>query len=130
MTPLRALVISARAGLENLSPTELAAELARGDAVVVDVREPAEVARGTLPGAVAVPRGLLEFLADGVEARGHPDLRPGRRLVLCSAAGDRSALAAAALQALGRTDVAHLAGGLRAWTAEGRPLRRAGAQEP
>ncbi|MCW2601206.1 MAG: putative Rhodanese domain protein [Frankiales bacterium] len=122
MTRVQELVTAALAGIENLRPAELAEELSRGDVLVVDVREPAEAARGTLPGAVVVPRGLLEFLAEGDSPRLHPWLVPERRVVVCSAVGARSALAATTLQALGYGDVAHLAGGVRGWAEEGRPL--------
>jgi rhodanese-related sulfurtransferase len=124
VTRVQELVTAARAGIENLSPAELADEVRRGDVLVVDVREPAEAARGTLPGALVVPRGLLEFLAEGHGRQVQPSFVPDRRVVLCSAVGARSALAAMTLQALGYGDVAHLAGGVRAWVEDGRPLHR------
>ena len=114
MSRVDELVTSARAGVENLTPADLARELARGQVVLVDVREEAELDAGTLPGAVHVPRGRLEFA--GIE--------PGRRVVLLSGLGRRSALAAQALQAVGHVDVAHLEGGLSRWCAEGRPTTR------
>lgn len=119
MSRVRQLVTAARAGIENLSPDDLAAELAGGGVLLVDVREAPEAAGGSVEGAVVVPRGLLEFCV----ALGEP----GRRVVVVSAAGRRSALAAQALQSLGVRDVAHLAGGLRRWVAEGRPLVPVGA---
>jgi rhodanese-related sulfurtransferase len=111
VTRVGELVIAARAGIENLSPSEVADELARGDVLLVDVREAEEAARGTLLGAVVLPRGLLEWA----------ELDPRRRVVLISAVGSRSALAASTLHALGHRDVAHLDGGYRRWAAEGRP---------
>ena len=114
MSRVDELVTSARAGVENLTPADLVRELDRGDVLLVDVREEAELDAGTLPGAVHVPRGRLEFVG----------LEPARRVVLLSGRGRRSALAASALQAVGHTDVAHLEGGLSRWSAEGRPTTR------
>ncbi len=53
----------AKAEVENVSPTDAAAELSSGDAVFLDVREPVEWEEH-ITGAVQVPRGLLEFAAD------------------------------------------------------------------
>ncbi|MDO8505987.1 MAG: rhodanese-like domain-containing protein, partial [Candidatus Limnocylindria bacterium] len=47
---------------------------------------------------------------------------PERRIILHCATGGRSALAAAALQDMGYTNVAHLDGGFKAWAAAGRPI--------
>ncbi|MDN5749676.1 MAG: hypothetical protein L0H64_14355 [Pseudonocardia sp.] len=73
MTGIREIVIAARAGIENLEPADLAAELDRLGVLLVDVREPAETAYGAIPGAVLVPRGLLEFHADS----GNPSTSTG-----------------------------------------------------
>lgn len=112
----------ARAAVENLRPGDLAAELADGEVVVVDVREPDERAGGIIPGAVGVPRGVIEFAADpeGV-ASGH-GLERHRRVVVYCDTGARSALVVHALYGLGFRDIAHLDGGLAAWLAEGRPV--------
>lgn len=122
MTGIREIVIAAMAGIENLGPADLAAEIDRPGVLLVDVREPDETAYGGIPGAVLVPCGLLEFHAD----RGHPRHVDGfvadRRVVVYCSTGSRSALAARSLHELGYRDVAHLDGGLDAWIAEGRPM--------
>lgn len=121
MTGVRDIVVAARAGIENLSPSDVAAEIAGPGVLLVDVREPAEAAYGALPGAVLVPRGLLEFAADAASPQHIAGFVPGRRVVVYCANGARSALAVRSLQELGFRDVAHLDGGLDAWIAEGRP---------
>jgi rhodanese-related sulfurtransferase len=84
--------------------------------VVVDVREADErVATGSIPGAVHVPRGLLEFRADPSHPSHDPRLDPAADVLVYCAAGSRSALAAATLRALGYARVAHLDGGVTAW---------------
>ncbi len=122
MTGVREMVIAARAAVENLAPADAAAELDRSDVMLVDVREPVETATGCIPGAVRVPRGVLEFRADRSSAHHLDGFAPGRRVIVYSSTGARSALAARSLQELGYHDAAHLDGGLEAWNAEGRPL--------
>ena len=121
MTTAMELVAAAKAGIENLSPADVAAEVERG-AVLVDVREPTETINGVIAGAVLAPRGMLEFHADASTPYHLEALSPERRVILYCAAGSRSALASKTLQELGYTDVAHLEGGVQAWTADGRPL--------
>lgn len=119
-----ALIAAARSGLEAVTPVQLAAEWPADDAVLVDLREREEIARdGLLPGAIHVPRGLLEFAADPASPLHNPALRPERRVILYCASGGRSALGARALREMGYTRLAHLEGGVGAWKAQGLPLR-------
>jgi rhodanese-related sulfurtransferase len=117
------LVAEAKQRIENLTPEQVAAEVEGGQAVLVDLREPEERAQsGAIPGAVHAPRGMLEFYADPSSPYHRPELDPARRTILYCASGGRSALAAEALQQLGYTKVAHLDGGIKAWTASGRDV--------
>lgn len=94
--------------------------LGHSDWLVVDIRDPREIAKlGTIPGAFRAPRGMLEFWVDPLSPYYKPALDDGRRLLLYCGSGWRSALAAAALQEMGRDDVAHLAGGFTAWQEAG-----------
>lgn len=115
------LIAAAKAQVEQLSPEDASVELRRGDVLLVDLREPAERGEhGVIAGAVHAPRGMLEFYADPTSAYFHPEFDPARRTILYCATGGRSALAAATLQELGYTRVAHLTGGLNAWREAGR----------
>jgi rhodanese-related sulfurtransferase len=117
-------VREAKQRVENLSVEETARELERG-ALLVDLRESEERReRGTIPGAVHLPRGMLEFYADATLPYHRPELEPGRRIILHCASGGRSALAADLLGEMGYTNVAHLDGGMTAWAAAGRPVER------
>ena len=110
------LIAEAKARIENLMPEAVAAELAGGEALLVDIREPEERAQhGGIPGAIHTSRGMLEFAADPTSAYYHPAFDPSARIILYCASGGRSALAADMLQILGYTRVAHLDGGLKAW---------------
>ncbi|HEX7324387.1 MAG TPA: rhodanese-like domain-containing protein [Rhodanobacteraceae bacterium] len=117
------LVTEAKAQLENLTPGQVEAEVAKG-ALLVDVREGTECALGMIPGALHIPRGMLEFRADPASPAHHAALDPNRRIILHCASGGRSALSAMTLRQLGFTNVAHLDGGFRTWVAAGKPVAK------
>lgn len=120
-----ALVAEAKANVENLTVEQFAKEVEGGDAVVVDLREPEELATaGRVPGAVHVPRGMLEFRSDPTSPYHDNALDPAGRTLLYCASGGRSALGAAALKELGYTNVAHLDGGFKNWAEAGRRVER------
>jgi rhodanese-related sulfurtransferase len=117
-------VSEAKQRVENLSVEEAAREVERG-ALLVDLRESEERREhGAIPGAVHMPRGMLEFYADSTLPYHRPELERERRIVLHCASGGRSALAADLLRDMGYTNVAHMDGGMKAWVATGRPVER------
>ncbi|MER6590676.1 rhodanese-like domain-containing protein [Micromonospora purpureochromogenes] len=117
------LVAQAKSEISNLSVEEVARELEGDSETLVDIREPDEVRRdGSIPGAVAAPRGMLEFWADPASPYHRPEFDPSGRTILYCASSGRSALAVQALQSLGYTDIAHLEGGVKAWKEQGRPV--------
>ena len=87
----------------------------------MDVREPAEYLEGHIPGAINIPRGVLEFQVDGhpaVNCQQDPALaHRGSALVLCCRSGARSTLAADALRQLGFAEPLSLVGGFSGWLA-------------
>jgi rhodanese-related sulfurtransferase len=122
--PIFASVAQAKQRIENLSVDQLKAELQQGAALLlVDIRELQErVDLGTLPGAVHVPRGMLEFWADPASPYYRDYFTEHRRIIVFCAGGGRSALAAVALQEMGFTDVAHLEAGFGGWQKAGEPI--------
>jgi rhodanese-related sulfurtransferase len=117
------MVAAAKACIQNLSVEEVAAELARSDIVLVDIREPEERAMtGTIPGAVHAARGMLEFYADPTSPYHRSEFETDRRIVLYCAFGGRSALATDMLKKLGYESVAHLGGGFKSWMAGDQPV--------
>ncbi len=94
------------------------------DLLVIDVREPDEYAGGHLPGAVLVPRGKLEFLADPSSSYRHAEMRPERPVAVYCHLGLRGLLAAATLQQLGYRHVVNLDGGIDAWISSGHDVER------
>jgi len=119
---VRDLVAVAKSRIREITATELLA-LQDAGAPVVDVREPDEFAEGHLPGAVNIPRGLLEFEVDGHPAVNYETaealLHRERPVVLYCLSGGRSALAAEALKRLGFSSPVSLAGGILHWADAG-----------
>lgn len=117
------LVGEAKGRVENLDPDAVERELASGDAVLVDLREAEELDQnGRIPGAIHVPRGMLEFRADPTSPYHQEPLDPSKRVILHCASGGRSALGASVLQEMGYSNVAHLDGGITAWKDAGKPV--------
>ena len=123
---LKDLVADAKTRIREVSATE-AAEAAKQNprTLIVDVREPAEWAEGHIPGALLVPRGMLEAKADLEYANREPRLADRNQpIIVQCASGGRSALAADALQAMGFTNVRSMAGGIAAWKEKGLPIEK------
>jgi rhodanese-related sulfurtransferase/2-polyprenyl-3-methyl-5-hydroxy-6-metoxy-1,4-benzoquinol methylase len=100
-------------------------------AVILDVREQDELdTAGKIPGAVHVPRGLVEFLADPSSPDCLEEFTSQRPILVYCAAGARSALTAATLRALGHRRVAQLSGGFSAWVEAGRPVEAPAPSSP
>jgi rhodanese-related sulfurtransferase len=115
-TGYRALVDSAMREVETIS-IDQALELAnRDDTVLVDIRDIRELQRdGKVPGAVHVPRGMLEFWIDPNSPYHKPVFNQDKKYVFFCAGGLRSALAAQTAQNMGLKPVAHIEGGFGAW---------------
>ena len=114
------LVAEAMARVENVAPKDASAEVAAGKAIFLDVREPIEWEHH-IAGAIQVPRGVLEFMADATSPRHMPELDPARRVIVYCRSGHRAALAAATLKDMGFESVANLEGGITAWQEAGLP---------
>lgn len=91
------------------------------NALVIDVREPAEHAEGIIEGALPIPRGVLEF-----KLFGHPELEGlseqeilNKPIYIYCASGGRSACSAHALEQIGFKNVFSVAGGIKQWVESG-----------
>jgi len=92
-----------------------------GDALIVDVREPQEYAAGHVPGAINVPRGVLEFqIWRHVGFPAQPGL--DRTVYLQCQSGNRASLAALALEELGFTHATAVVMSLEDWQKAGNPF--------
>ena len=118
------LVAKAKATIRECSVID-AKECLDSDALLIDIREPAEYRRGHIAGALFVPRGMLEFEIHGVvqsarKDRGKPPEE--QAIVLYCGTGGRSALAAATMAELGYRNVRSMSGGIVAWAQAGLPM--------
>jgi molybdopterin/thiamine biosynthesis adenylyltransferase/rhodanese-related sulfurtransferase len=102
--------------VEEIEPFEAAGEIEGGDVVLIDTREPHEYQEAHLEGGKLVPPGLL---ADEIAAAA-PD-KAARTILYCRS-GNRSGKAAAAMQAMGYTNVASVGGGILLWQEQGLPV--------
>ncbi|MFN8216238.1 MAG: molybdopterin-synthase adenylyltransferase MoeB [Solirubrobacterales bacterium] len=102
--------------IEEIQPFEAAAEIEGGDVVLIDTREPHEYQEAHLENGRLVPPGLL---ADEIE--GAAPNRSARTILYCRS-GNRSAIAAAQMQAMGYENVASMEGGIIAWQELGLPV--------
>ena len=94
---------------------------AKTNALIVDVREPEEYAAGYIPGAVNLPRGLLEFTIWGEV--GFPDKTDvNKKIYLYCKTGGRCTLAAKTLQDLGFTNVTAVVMVFEDWKKAGYPV--------
>lgn len=98
----------------DIDPQSLAQMLDRGEALLVDVREPDEFRADHIAGAINLP---LSRFDPSQLPQGH-----GRKLILNCAAGGRSGKALAACDSARAAVDGHLAGGIGAWRAAGLPL--------
>lgn len=121
---VKELLDAANAVVPKITMEEAIALTAAGKAVIVDVRDSAELAEaGKVQGAVHIPRGSLEFRADASTSYHDPRLDPAKTVILYCAAGSRAALAGKALKDMGYADVRNL-GGFKAWVDAGGAVER------
>jgi len=113
------LVDEAKTRVKQTDVADVNRRLAGGERfLLVDVREDHEWARGHLPGAVHLGRGIIER---DVETR-VPDT--STKMVLYCGGGFRSALVADNLQKMGYRNVESMDGGWRGWTEAGLPTEK------
>jgi rhodanese-related sulfurtransferase len=114
-----ALVQAAKQKIREIGIPEYRALEDKGDGLVlIDVREDHEWARGHIPGAMHIGRGILERDIESTFADKNTPL------VLYCGGGYRSALACDNLQTMGYTNVRSLAGGFREWSNNGLPVEK------
>ena len=113
------LVQDAKQRVRETNVPDVKRRMDRGEKLIlVDVREDNEWAKGHIPGAVHMGRGVIERDIE----QSLPDA--GSKLILYCGGGFRSALVADNLQKMGYTNVESMDGGWRGWTEAGLPTVR------
>jgi rhodanese-related sulfurtransferase len=103
------LVQAANAVVPRVSPAQAQELIAKGNTLVVDVRDAPELEKtGKVAGAVHVPRGMLEFRADPESPYHDENFAKDKTVIVYCASGGRSALSGQALKELGYEEVYNL----------------------
>jgi len=125
-TNLKQMMEAANAAVPKITPQQAQELMAKGNAVVVDVRDGTEVAQsGKVKGAVHVSRGMLEFRADPESPAHDKNFARDRNIIVYCGSGGRAALAGKLLKDLGYEHV-YNAGGFKDWADSGGPVEKAG----
>ena len=119
MKTVQSMLEEANAAVPRVGAEEAKAMVGKADVLFLDVREPPEVAAsGKVPGALAVPRGLVEFRADPASPMHDKAFDRAKTVVAYCASGGRSALVLKTLKDMGYAKVANL-GGFQGWVGGG-----------
>ena len=117
-TPVLEMVNQARAATKQVSIKDLKDAVDKNeDMIILDVREPAEYEVAHIPGALNVPRGLLEFSIWAVI----PD--QNKKIYVYCKTGARAALATKVLNELGYKKAVAVHTGGAAWVMAGYPVK-------
>jgi len=117
---LETLIAEADAEVEAVTSETLMTSLEDEALVVIDLRDIRELQReGHVPGAVHMPRGMLEFWIAPESPYARPIFQEDKRFVFYCAMGWRSALACQIANRLGLERAGHLDGGFAAWKEAG-----------
>lgn len=118
MTP-QELLAEAKSQITEINCAQ-ADEMLERSVVFVDVRESTEYDESHIPGALLLPRGVLEF-----RAYDHPILKDrDAEYVFYCRSGARSAMAARNMKRIGYSKGYSMAGGILAWIEEGREIEK------
>lgn len=113
------IVNDAKSRVSECTIQDMKARRAAGEKfVLVDVREESEYAKGHIPGAIHLGKGVIER---DIEEKIPDSSTP---LVLYCGGGFRSALAADNIQKMGYTNVISMDGGWRGWTEANEPIEK------
>jgi rhodanese-related sulfurtransferase len=118
-TTVKDMLAAANAAVPRITPEQAREMIAKGNTLVVDVRDTPEVqASGKVAGAVHVSRGLLEFRADPELPSHDKSFAKDKNVIVYCASGGRSALSGKLLKDLGYEHVYNL-GAFKDWAESG-----------
>lgn len=124
-TNVKQMIEAANAAVPRVTPAEAKEMIAKGNTLVVDVRDAAEVANsGKVAGAVHVSRGMLEFRADPESPAHDKAFDKAKTVIVYCASGGRSALSGKVLKDFGYANVFNL-GAFKDWVDSGGAVDKA-----
>jgi rhodanese-related sulfurtransferase len=122
MPSSKQMVEAANAVVPKITPEEAQKLMAKGNTLLVDVRDALEVEKtGKVAGAVNVSRGMLEFRADPESPYHDKNFAKDKTVILYCASGGRSALSGKTLKDMGYDKVYNL-GAFKDWAESGGPI--------
>ena len=110
------LVAEAQKKITTISVSEAKAQLDKGGVVFLDCREPKEYKSGHVPGAINIPRGLLEFQI------GSKITDKNALVIMYCKSGGRASLGCCSIDKMGYKNVKNMGGGWKAWVKAGYPV--------
>ena len=123
---LKQMMEAANAAVPKITPDKARALIAKGNALIVDVRDASEVEKsGKVAGAINVSRGMLEFRADPESPYHDKNFAKDKTLILYCASGGRSALSGKVLKDMGYNEVYNL-GAFKDWAESGGAIDKPG----
>jgi rhodanese-related sulfurtransferase len=118
-TTVKQMMEAANAAVPKITPDKARELVAKGNALIVDVRDAPEVEKsGKVAGALHVSRGMLEFRADPDSPYHDKNFSKNKTMILYCASGGRSALGGKVLKDMGYNTVYNL-GGFKDWAESG-----------
>jgi rhodanese-related sulfurtransferase len=129
-TSVKQMMEAANAAVPRVTPAQAREMIAKGNTLVVDVRDAPEVEKtGKVAGAVHVSRGMLEFRADPDSPYHDKSFDKAKTVILYCASGGRSALGGKVLKDMGYQKVYNL-GAFKDWIVNGGLFERADGSKP
>ena len=124
---VKQMMEAANAAVPKITPAEAREKIAKGNTLVVDVRDAPEVEKsGKVAGSLNVSRGMLEFRADPESPYHDKSFSKDKTVILYCASGGRSALAGKVLKDMGYDRVYNL-GAFKDWAQGGGAVDKPGA---
>jgi rhodanese-related sulfurtransferase len=123
-TSVKQLMEAANAVVPKITPAQAREMIAKGNTLVVDVRDAPELAKsGKVAGAVHHSRGMLEFRVDPESPYYDKNFAKDKTIIVYCASGGRSALAGKMLKDMGYSQVYNM-GAFKDWAENGGPIEK------
>jgi rhodanese-related sulfurtransferase len=124
VTSVKQLMEEANAAVPKITAREARELIAKGNTLVVDVRDAPEVDKsGRIAGALHHSRGMLEFRADPESPYYDKNFSKDKTILVYCASGGRAALSGKVLKDMGYGQVFNM-GGFKDWAESGGPVEK------